>query len=239
MSHATDFPSCPGQSTLTRITVDNRNFYLHKEVAPIFEAFLKEIVGRGYGLDAGILDDWSYACRDIRGSSTPSEHSRGTAIDINAVTNPMGSVLRTDMPYWVPLVAKKYGLRWGGTYTRRPDAMHFEFLGTIAEARAIVAGIRNVRQDVLPDDGITPADGAGAVKFLQVCLNLAGQPIPVDGEYGTLTGQAVKNVKRFFNSHDIGGHTFDVGPERGWMAGPVFLKVLADWLNFLKSRGVF
>ena len=26
---------------------------------------------------------------------------------------------------------------------------------------------------------------------------------------------------------------------QGWKAGPQFLKTLADWLNFLKSRGVF
>lgn len=240
MSHATDFPSCPGQSTLTRITVDNRNFWVHPEVAPIFESFLKEIVRLGYSLDEGILDDWSYACRQIRGSTSVSEHARGTAIDINAVHNPMGSTLRTDMPPFVAAVAKAHGLRWGGTYTSRPDAMHFEWMGTIAEAREMVAHLKGTAPAVTERHAsIEPTDGAGAIKFLQVCLTLAGQHIPVDGKYGTQTGQAIKNLKRFFNAHKVGDHVFDVGPERGWMAGPAFLKTLSDWLNFLKSRGAF
>lgn len=241
MSHATDFPACPGQSALTKITVDNRSFWLHPEVAPIFESFLKEIVRLGYNLDAGILDDWSYACRDIRGSTRVSEHARGTAIDINATTNPMGSVLRTDMPPFVAAAAKAHGLRWGGTYTSRPDAMHFEWLGTIAEARAKVAELKakGAPTPTVDDKSIDPTDSPGAIKFLQVLLNLAGQKIPVDGVYGTQTGQAIKNLKRFFNEKNIGSHTFDLSPERGWKAGPAFLKTLADWLNFLKSRGVF
>jgi hypothetical protein len=244
VSHASDFPSCPpgGQASLTKITVDNRNFYVHPEVAPLFKGFLEEITARGYSLDEGILDDWSFLCRPIRGSETPSEHSRGTAIDINAVHNPMGSTLRTDMPWWVPVVAKKWGLRWGGDYTTRKDAMHFEFIGTIAEARAIAARNHNRPAPAnAPDtDGITPTDSVEAIKFLQVCLTLAGQHIPVDGVYGKQTGQAIKNLKTFFNDHrNPGAHIFDVGPERGWMAGPKFLERLSQWLNFLKSQGAW
>lgn len=239
MSHASDFPSCPGQAALHRFTVDGRSFWLHPKVAPIFEAFLKDVVARGYRLGLGILDDWSYACRPIRGSATPSEHSRGTAVDINATTNPMGSTLRTDMPSWVPVLAKQYGLNWGGWYRSRPDAMHFEFLGTAADASRIVAGLKNPRPAPSDDDGITPSDSPTAIRFLQVCLNLAGQHVAVDGVYGTATGQAIRNLKAWFNAHHVGGHVFDLSEAAGWKAGPVFLKVLADWLNFLKSQGAF
>lgn len=240
MTHATDYPVNPGIRTMTKITVDNRNFYNAPSCAPLFKGFLEEIVRKGYSLDEGILDDWSYAERNIRGSAKPSEHSRGCADDINAVHNPMGSTLRTDMPWWVPVVAKQWGLHWGGLYSTRPDAMHFEWLGTIAEAQALLKARAAARIPMRDEDGITPTDSEGAIKFLQVCLNLAGQKIPVDGVYGKQTGQAVKNLKRFFNEHhNPGAHIFDVGPDNGWKAGPLFLERLSQWLNFLKAQGAF
>jgi small-conductance mechanosensitive channel len=49
------------------------------------------------------------------------------------------------MPSWVrrarPLV-QKYGLRWGGTFSTTPDPMHFEFMGTPADAARITAKLR-------------------------------------------------------------------------------------------------
>jgi hypothetical protein len=242
MSHATDFPANPGQSTLTKITVDNRNFWLEPRVAPLFKGFLEEIVARGYSLDEGILDDWSYAERPIRGSHVPSEHSRGTAIDINAVHNPMGSTLRTDMPWWVPVVAKKWGLRWGGDYTTRKDAMHFEYVGLARDIPAILAANTSHRPAPVnaPDeDGITPVDSKEAVSFLQVLLNLNGQHVAVDGVYGKATGQAIRNLKEFYNEHHIGQHEFDLGRVQGWKAGPKFLETLSAWTNFLKAHGAF
>jgi hypothetical protein len=240
MSHATDFPACLGQDHMVRIFVDNRAFYVAAPVAPLFEGFLKEITAKGYSLDEGILDDWSYACRDIRDSTSISEHARGTAIDINAVHNPMGSTLRTDMPWWVPVVAKKWGLRWGGDYRTRKDAMHFEYIGTIDAIPAILAANKGTApRDQADTDGITPTDSKEAIKFLQVLLVLNGQHIPVSGVYDKITGQAIKNLKGFYNAHKIGTHRFDVGPERGWMAGPKFLETLAAWTNFLHAQGVF
>lgn len=112
---------------------------VHKRVAPIFKAFCDEIDARGYDLDA-VADDWGYANRPIRGSSSPSNHSWGLAIDLNATKNPMSATLKTDIPSWViELAEQKYGLSWGGRYRTRPDAMHFEFLGTPADADRIVA----------------------------------------------------------------------------------------------------
>lgn len=241
MSHSTDFPACLGQQRMTLIREDGRNFYVAPRVAPIFQAFLHTIVQRGYRIGMGVLDDWSYNCRDIRDSTAVSEHARGTAVDINATTNPMGSRLRTDMPYWVPVVAKQYGLRWGGDYSTRKDAMHFEFMGTAADADRIV---RDVVRAPLPqpkeDDGITPSDSREAIRFLQVCLTLGGWPVPADGVYGTLTGQKVRNAKAFANDHrNPGAHVFDLGDAQGWKAGPEFLKWLAQWLNFRKSQGAF
>lgn len=87
--------------------------------------------------------------------------------------------------------------------------------------------------------GVRPSDSHEKIKFFQVLLNLAGQKVAVDGVFGKGTGQAVRNLKAFFNAKHVGGHTFDLSKERGWQGGPEFMHVLVDWINFLKSLGKF
>jgi hypothetical protein len=112
---------------------------VRREVAPIFEAFVNEIASRGYSL-SGVADDWGYACRYIRGLEAKrvfSNHAWGLAVDLNATRNPMTSdgKVHTDMPGWVVTCASAYGLEWGGNYRgARKDPMHFEFLGSPADA---------------------------------------------------------------------------------------------------------
>jgi hypothetical protein len=74
-------------------------------------------------------------------------------VDINAPTNPHGDTLVTDMPDWMPQLWSAYGFRWGGTYTR-PDAMHYEFMGTPTDARHFTDIARDVN---LGDTTPTPA----------------------------------------------------------------------------------
>lgn len=84
----------------------------------------------------GLLDrivSWhgSYVARFVRGSRTYlSNHSFGTAFDINAVYNPLGAEpARVGKPGCVrELVelANYYGFAWGGHMGGRPDGMHFE-----------------------------------------------------------------------------------------------------------------
>lgn len=240
MSHASDFPACLGQDHMARIVVDSRAFYVAPAAAPLFEGFLREIVARGYSLDEGILDDWSYACRNIRDSTFISEHARGCAVDINAVHNPQGTKLVTDMPWWVPVVGKSWGLRWGGAYTTaRKDAMHYEYMGTKAEIPALVAAHKPNPRDAPESSGVAPGDPEGVIKFFEVLLNLNGQEVPVDGVFGKDDGQAVRNLKAFFNAKHIGTHVFDLSRERGWIAGPKFCETLAAWTRFLKAQGAF
>jgi hypothetical protein len=125
---------------MVTVTVANAvRLVVHKRVAPIFKAFCDEIDAHGYDLD-GVADDWGYANRPIRGSRKPSNHSWGLAVDLNATKNPMAATLKTDIPAWVvELAENKYGLSWGGRYRTRPDAMHFEFLGTPADADRVIA----------------------------------------------------------------------------------------------------
>lgn len=76
-------------------------------------------------------DDWGFAYRAVRGSTTTaSNHSSGTAVDINATEHPLGvwntytaaekALLNARMDYYEGVI------RPGYRYTRRPDDMHYE-----------------------------------------------------------------------------------------------------------------
>lgn len=85
---------------------------------------------------AGLLDrilsfDGSFVARFIRGSTTSlSNHAFGTAFDINASENTLGTRpllvgQRGSTRELVP-IANKWGFYWGGHFGSRPDGMHFE-----------------------------------------------------------------------------------------------------------------
>lgn len=94
-------------------------------------------------LRAPVLDDWGWADRTIRGSiTTVSNHASGTAMDLNAQAHPLGvrdSFTNGQELRITARLRRKYGgaIRWGGSYTNRPDEMHFELDCDRAEARAL------------------------------------------------------------------------------------------------------
>lgn len=107
---------------------------VHRDIAELVALLIDETVRRGYNLD-GTADDWGYAGRYIAGTSTPSNHSWGLALDLNATSNPQASNLVTDMPSWMPALWGRYGFGWGGNYVRsKKDAMHYEYMDTPAMA---------------------------------------------------------------------------------------------------------
>ena len=57
-----------------------------------------------------------------------SNHSSGTAIDLNAIKHPLGkaNTFNQDQRNIINLLITKYGLNWGGNYKKRKDEMHFE-----------------------------------------------------------------------------------------------------------------
>jgi hypothetical protein len=65
----------------------------------------------------------------VRGTTDKlSNHSSGTALDLNASKHPLGKAGTFPLEK-VPMIqalAKKYGLTWGGDYRGRKDEMHFE-----------------------------------------------------------------------------------------------------------------
>jgi len=130
---------------MTKVSHDGVSVWVHREIAPIVAFLLAETTRRGYKLRGG--ECWGYCCRAIRGSTKPSNHSWGLAVDLNAPANPMASVLKTDMPDWMPALWKEWGFGWGGDYRVRKDAMHYEFMGSPAQARDLVA---RLSQPTLP-----------------------------------------------------------------------------------------
>ena len=65
-----------------------------------------------------------YVVRSVRGMSSPSLHSWGLAIDVNASDFPLGSTKAQD-----PELIKAFkdaGFFWGGDFKKRKDPMHFQ-----------------------------------------------------------------------------------------------------------------
>ena len=97
-------------------------------------------------VDGGILDDWGYANRPIRGSTTGlSNHASGTALDINAPRHPLGKA-GTFTPAQAAKIRaelKRYdgAIRWGGDYSGRKDEMHFEIHADVATCERVLAKV--------------------------------------------------------------------------------------------------
>ena len=112
-----------------------------KSVAPLLVGFAAEFHELIEPIDEGTLDDWGYCFRQVRGSTDNlSNHSSGTAIDLNATQHPLGKVgtFPNDKVPMIRALAKKYGLIWGGDYRNRKDEMHFEIALTPAKAAALI-----------------------------------------------------------------------------------------------------
>lgn len=85
---------------------------------------------------AGLLSlvrswDGMFVPRFVRGSRTTlSNHAFGSAFDINAAWNPLGTrpalVGRPGSVRELVPIANEHGFFWGGHYAGRPDGMHFE-----------------------------------------------------------------------------------------------------------------
>ncbi len=107
--------------------VSGQRWQVYAPAAQAFEGLLGELASMGYPLKSS----GGFNYRNMRGSDKLSQHAFGTAIDLNAATNPMlarGAKVQTDLPDNIGEIAKKYGLEWGGNW-KRPDAMHFEYVG--------------------------------------------------------------------------------------------------------------
>ncbi len=107
------------------------NMFFHKKGAEQLRAMWQAWEDRGL-IDAVLVYDGAYNPRFIRGgaaSQTLSNHAFGTAFDINARFNRLGTEpagpTQQGCVYRLVPVAHEFGFYWGGHFSRR-DGMHFE-----------------------------------------------------------------------------------------------------------------
>lgn len=209
------YPNCQTDKLVTIDMGDGIFMPVRREIAVLVGWLCHETERRSYPLIKGWC--WTFACRSIRGyPNVPSNHSWGLAVDVNAPKNPMlygqpgwqalHDSGRTDMPAWVPPLWKAHMFGWGGDYSSRQDAMHFEFMGTPADAARITAGLHGTPTDPSPltlKRTLHPGMRGLDVSYVQQTLNnvydrwhfLDCRAGNLDGDYGTLTAGAVLHFK--------------------------------------------
>ena len=142
--------SDPGDLDLVWISVATRRFRVTRVAAPLFRYAIRRWHREVSPLPGGVLDEWSYAFRLIRGSSsTISNHGSGTAVDLDATEFPMGTRRMTrGQRRRVRRIMRACGgvLRWGGEWSY-PDEMHIELAPgtTPASVRRQIARIGHAR----------------------------------------------------------------------------------------------
>lgn len=223
------------RADMARVKAGDVTLIVHKAIAPVVGHLLDKTLEGGYTLKRG--ECWGFNNREIVGSKPkrPSNHSWGLAVDINSRANPLGSPLRTDMPRWMTDLWKSFGFRWGGDYKGRKDAMHFEFMGTPADAARLAARIGH-REDeamaivvtrpqggymvVQPDGGVfaqPPAPFCGSIpdrKDIKLAAPIVGAAWTESGQGYWLVGKDGA-VFAFGDAQYLGGFNQEPAATRG------------------------
>ena len=110
----------------------NKTIRIHERVLPaaaIVDANLSQAWSEGKRYSVRYMSTWVW--RTVGGSNRFSEHAIGTAIDINAPSNPYSpsNTLITDMPPWFTKAWIDAGFCWGGIWVNVKDAMHYSWSG--------------------------------------------------------------------------------------------------------------
>ena len=155
---------------------------------------------------------WGYNYREIEGGADLSNHSSGTAIDINAPRHPLGAsgtftaAQRAEIGR---ILAECDGVvRWGGNYSGRKDEMHFELVGTPVQVSRVAAQLRD--QGGVVTMLCRKGDTGQHVKALQEMLKHAGHsPGAIDGEYGPGTAAALLACRKAMGSSATSGDVYD------------------------------
>ena len=123
-----------GRNMVTVRTKSGATFQVNKELEGNFKGLLRELESRGYYINPGNLGAGGFNYRPKMGAAGLSEHSFGSAIDINPGASENtdrklhGEKLagKNNLPPDIAMIAKRYGFSWGGLWDRQ-DTMHFEY----------------------------------------------------------------------------------------------------------------
>lgn len=132
---------------ITTFTYNDRRFRVRTEVKPLFHGLLILMSKAGVDISAGVLDDWSYVLRPIRGyenvKPTPySYHSWGLAIDLDATKNPLGATTTSFPIEPTKKASADCTLSWGFLWSGRKDPMHFEFNRSKSDVKKALATLK-------------------------------------------------------------------------------------------------
>lgn len=137
-------------------------------------------------------DDWGYYYRAVAGSRKLSNHSSGTAIDVNATTNPQGVAHSHTYAQekTIRSILRECGgvVTWGRDFST-PDPMHFEIREgvTPSQVRAVARRLRNPGWWTRPlAVGMQGED----VRFVRRRLGVSDSP-----HYTPGVGEAVKRLR--------------------------------------------
>jgi hypothetical protein len=112
-----------------------------EKVAPLLIGLAAEFHETIEPIDKGTLDDWGYCFRMVRGTTDKlSNHSSGTAIDLNATKHALTyrNTFSPENMIKCRTLAAKYGCKWGGDW-KRADEMHFEIALTPKKTKELIA----------------------------------------------------------------------------------------------------
>lgn len=116
-----------GENLTTVALASGKKLTVNSAAGESFKGFVDELEASGYK----IRSIGGFDMRGKRKGGGWSQHAYGNAIDINPGKNAQDGTGRTDMPGNVRDMAAKYGLSWGGDWSKKSnDPMHFEWNGS-------------------------------------------------------------------------------------------------------------
>lgn len=142
------WPNCPTDLG-TAVSASGDRVVVRTALVPLVTELMNRTEAMGYALDPA--QTGGFNCRSIRGSTKPSNHSRGRAIDLNWTRNPMSTTFTSDIPPAVVAMWEAHGFYWGGRYASRFDTMHFEYYSTPQSVPANLAKLKASPPPAAPD----------------------------------------------------------------------------------------
>lgn len=152
------WPAYANTTHFTRFTAAGQGWWAaNADVAVVFTEFVERFDKEVEEITQSKLDDWSYANRLVRGSSSVvSNHGSATAIDINALKHPRG-VRNTFSAAKAATVRRIKNaitdnsgnpvLRLGMDFSTTVDDMHVEINATAARVKQAADKIRQKNED--------------------------------------------------------------------------------------------